>query len=127
MKCGYGDSQHVQDDPEDYYTGAGATNLRRLIYRTYRDLNKIQGVGGIHHLTARDVPLDLHEWVFVNKQDYPAAMRGPASRPGGGRPRREAACPRRAPGGRSGEPPQVHAAHGQHLLLSNVGLGSGWG
>ena len=46
LKCGYGNSQHIQENPEDYYTSFHAPNVRRKIFKMYRDLNRRYGRSG---------------------------------------------------------------------------------
>ena len=40
LKCGYGNSQHIQENPEEY-TSYHAPSVRRKIFKMYRDLNRM--------------------------------------------------------------------------------------
>ena len=72
LKCGYGNSQHIQENPEDYYTSFHAPNVRRKIFKMYRDLNRRYGRSGAGF--EKPIRLDLQEWYLVNRASNPSEM-----------------------------------------------------
>jgi len=72
LKCGYGNSQHVQENPEDHYTSYQATHVRKKIFRIYRDLNRRYGRG--NEGFSKAVRLDLKDWYLVNTAKEPSMM-----------------------------------------------------
>ena len=57
LKCGYGDSQHIQDN-KDHYTGSDANDIRKHIYSTWKSINKDSRPRG------DNIELDLDRWFF---------------------------------------------------------------
>ena len=100
LKCGYGNSQHIQENPEEYYTSFHAPNVRRKIFKMYRDLNRRYGRSGAGF--EKPIRLDLQEWYLVPTQClFPNFPNLKWRR----RRRRDAAPPRRPRRGRQ----RVHA------------------
>ena len=78
LKCGYGNSQHIQENPEDYYTSFHAPNVRRKIFKMYRDLNRRYGRSGAGF--EKPIRLDLQEWYLVNRASNPSEMDAQSAR-----------------------------------------------
>ena len=62
LKCGYGDSQHIQEN-KDHYMGTDANATRRQIYQLWRSINKLDSADGIRW---KQVGLNLDRYLLIN-------------------------------------------------------------
>ena len=58
MKCKYGDQQHVADNKE-YYTGSNSDDIKKYIYRTWKDLGNDFCSYNRLYLKSQKIPLPL--------------------------------------------------------------------
>ncbi|CAE8670279.1 unnamed protein product [Polarella glacialis] len=64
MKCGYADSQHIQEN-QDYYTGRDSNATRKMIYALWREINKLEA-DGLYDVRSKQVSLNLDRYLLVN-------------------------------------------------------------
>jgi hypothetical protein len=65
VKCGYGDSQHVQENKE-YYTSLTANATRRLIYMLWKKIHQISSPGQLGQMSWKPTGLALKKYLLVN-------------------------------------------------------------
>ena len=66
LKCGYGDSQHIQDN-KSYYTGPDSNPTRRMVYSLWRDINKVPMVS----VRSDQCSINLSRYLLVNNSRDP--------------------------------------------------------
>lgn len=71
MKCHYGDSQHIQEN-KDHYTGTMSSNLRRMIYTTWKKINTTDRLP--YSVKTTVVPLNLNRHILINDRANPSSM-----------------------------------------------------
>ena len=71
LKCNYADSQHIQEN-QDHYTSAPASHTRRLIYRLWREIHRMEL--DMLRFSKSHVKLNLNRYLLVNNARDPAAM-----------------------------------------------------
>ena len=71
LKCNYADSQHIQEN-QDHYTSAPASHTRRLIYRLWREIHRMEL--GMLRFSKSHVKLNLNRYLLVNNARDVAAM-----------------------------------------------------
>ncbi len=71
LKCKYGDSQHIQDN-RDYYVGSDSNSIRRMIYKTWKDINDMD----LKRLSyqSRSIPTNIDRYVLLNNRRMPSSM-----------------------------------------------------
>lgn len=74
LKCNYADSQHIQENREHYVGALEGTQTRRIIYQLWKKINVIAHVGDLGGLSAKSIPLDVNEYLFVNSSSSPTQM-----------------------------------------------------
>jgi hypothetical protein len=65
LKCGYGDSQHVQENKE-YYTSLTANATRRLIYMLWKKIHQISSPAQVGQMSWKPTGLALKKYLLVN-------------------------------------------------------------
>ena len=65
LKCGYADSQHIQEN-KDHYTGIQSNPVRRCIYSTWRKIHTTEPSSALYAVQSKKVSLDLDRYVVVN-------------------------------------------------------------
>jgi hypothetical protein len=72
LKCHYGNSQHIQDNENEYYTGRNASSIRRMVYLLWRDINKTEGLP--YGIRKQRVSLNLDRYLLINSSSNPEQM-----------------------------------------------------
>ena len=73
LKCNYADNSHIQEN-KNYYTGADATPTRRIIYKLWQNILKLD-VGMVDgQMRTRQVGLNLDRYCLVNNPRDPRLM-----------------------------------------------------
>ena len=71
LKCNYADSQHIQEN-QDHYTSATASHTRRLIYRLWREIHRMEL--DMLRFSRSHVKLNLNRYLLVNNARDVASM-----------------------------------------------------
>ena len=72
LKCNYGNSQHIQDNENDYYTGRNASTTRRMIYSLWKDINKMESMP--YGVRKQKISINVDKYLLVNDDHNPRVM-----------------------------------------------------
>ena len=72
LKCNYGDNGHLVEN-KGHYVGPDASATRRVIYKLWRDINKLD-LNGLYDVRTKGLSLNLNQHLLVNSAANPRNM-----------------------------------------------------